>query len=79
MLVLRQLESGPWFSSPQLIIRQIGVRETMPPCFIERPGGTDEPVGVIGQHVGLSDPYYFSKLFKSCFGVSPTRLRGRRG
>jgi AraC-like DNA-binding protein len=37
--------------------------------------GTDEPVGAIGRHVGLSDPYYFSKLFKSCFGVSPARLR----
>jgi AraC family transcriptional regulator, arabinose operon regulatory protein len=39
--------------------------------------GTDEPVATIGKHVGLSDPYYFSKLFKSCFGVCPTRLRKR--
>jgi AraC-like DNA-binding protein len=40
--------------------------------------GTDEPVGVIGRHVGLSDPYYFSKLFKRCFGVCPARSRGSR-
>jgi AraC family transcriptional regulator of arabinose operon len=39
--------------------------------------GTDEPVAAIGRYVGLSDPYYFSKLFKSCFGVCPTSLRRR--
>jgi AraC-like DNA-binding protein len=42
MLSIRHLESGPWYSSPRLIIRGIGLRETMPPCFIERPHGTGD-------------------------------------
>ncbi len=37
--------------------------------------GTAEPVGEIGRRVGYSDPYYFSKHFKACFGVPPSRLR----
>lgn len=37
--------------------------------------GTDEPVGEIGRRVGYADPYYFSKHFKACFGVPPSRLR----
>ena len=37
--------------------------------------GTELPLGEIGRSVGCPDPYYFSKLFKQSFGVSPSRLR----
>ncbi len=32
-------------------------------------------VAEVGYQVGVGDPYYFSKLFKSFFGVSPTKYR----
>ncbi len=36
---------------------------------------TDSPVSEIGYQVGFSDPYYFSRAFKKCFGVSPKQWR----
>ncbi len=36
---------------------------------------SDEPVSVIGQRVGLADPNYFCRAFKSVMGVSPTEYR----
>jgi AraC family L-rhamnose operon transcriptional activator RhaR len=36
---------------------------------------TDQPVGEIGVRVGWSDPNYFSRRFKSVFGVTPTAYR----
>jgi len=36
--------------------------------------GTALGVGEIGQRVGYDDPYHFSKLFKSCFGMPPSRF-----
>ena len=32
-------------------------------------------VAEVGYQVGIGDPYYFSKSFKSFFGVSPTKYR----
>ena len=34
-------------------------------------------VGEIGRHVGYDDPYYFSKHFKDCFGMPPSRFAKR--
>lgn len=31
------------------------------------------PVGEVGRRVGYDDPYYFSKHFKACFGLPPSR------
>lgn len=36
---------------------------------------TDQPVGEIGIRVGWSDPNYFSRRFKSVFGVTPSAYR----
>lgn len=36
---------------------------------------TSLAVGIIGQRVGYDDPYYFSKLFKSHTGMTPSSLR----
>lgn len=36
---------------------------------------TDDPVGRIGQLVGVEDPHYFSKIFKERMGVSPNKYR----
>ncbi len=36
---------------------------------------TDDTIGEIGSSVGIKDPYYFSKLFKKSFGVSPRKYR----
>ncbi|MCE9543587.1 MAG: AraC family transcriptional regulator, partial [Verrucomicrobia bacterium] len=32
-------------------------------------------IGEIGQRVGFDDPYHFSKLFKTYFGMPPSSLR----
>lgn len=32
-------------------------------------------IAEVGYQVGVGDPYYFSKLFKSFFGMSPTKYR----
>ena len=32
-------------------------------------------VAEVGYKVGVGDPYYFSKLFKSFFGISPAKYR----
>lgn len=37
---------------------------------------TDWSVKEIAGAVGLSDPYYFSRLFKKMMGCSPTAYRG---
>lgn len=37
--------------------------------------GTMLDIGRIGERVGYDDPYHFSKLFKRCLGVSPSRFR----
>ncbi|MGG4034304.1 AraC family transcriptional regulator [Paenibacillus cisolokensis] len=37
---------------------------------------TDWSVKEIASAVGLSDPYYFSRLFKKMMGCSPTAYRG---
>lgn len=39
MLSIRSFPAQPFFSGPRLQIRAIGIRETMPPCSIERPQG----------------------------------------
>ena len=35
----------------------------------------DLPVGKIGESVGFTDPYYFSRLFKKMMGTSPRSYR----
>ncbi|HEV7302302.1 MAG TPA: AraC family transcriptional regulator [Tepidisphaeraceae bacterium] len=42
MLSIRHLQSQPWYRGPGLEIRGIGINETMPPSFIERPAGTGD-------------------------------------
>ena len=36
---------------------------------------TDQPIKEIGQKVGLSDPYYFSRVFHKIMGQSPSEYR----
>jgi YesN/AraC family two-component response regulator len=36
---------------------------------------SDVPVQQIAQTVGIADPFYFSRVFKKQFGVSPTEYR----
>ena len=36
---------------------------------------TDCPIGEIGESLGFSDPYYFSRLFKKTMGLSPRAYR----
>lgn len=36
-------------------------------------------VAEVGYKVGVGDPYYFSKLFKSFFGISPAKYRAGKG
>ncbi len=38
---------------------------------------TDLPVAVIGERVGMTDPYGFSRSFKRVVGISPARFRER--
>lgn len=40
---------------------------------------TTMPIAEVGQSVGLSDPYHFSKLFRRHVGISPTEFRQRHG
>ena len=40
MLKVRYLSAEPLFHTPRLSIRGVGVREVMPPCFVQRPEGT---------------------------------------
>ncbi len=37
---------------------------------------THIPVGEIGKMVGIDDPYYFSRIFKRKYHMTPTRYRG---
>lgn len=36
---------------------------------------SDAPVQQIAETVGIADPYYFSRVFKKQFGISPTQYR----
>ncbi|MGW9319872.1 helix-turn-helix domain-containing protein [Paenibacillus chitinolyticus] len=36
---------------------------------------SDAPVQQIAQAVGIADPFYFSRVFKKQFGISPTKYR----
>jgi AraC family transcriptional regulator, transcriptional activator of pobA len=38
---------------------------------------TDLPVGEVARRVGMSDPGYFSRLFRRTHGISPRNWRGR--
>jgi AraC family transcriptional activator of pobA len=38
---------------------------------------TDMPVGEIARRVGMSDPGYFSRLFRRTHGTSPRQWRAR--
>ena len=38
---------------------------------------TELPVGEIARRVGMSDPGYFSRLFRRTHGTSPREWRGR--
>ena len=38
---------------------------------------TELPVGEIARRVGMSDPGYFSRLFRRTHGTSPRQWRGR--
>ena len=38
-----------------------------------------EPVGVIAERVGIGNEFYFSRLFKLNFGVSPAKYRSEAG
>jgi YesN/AraC family two-component response regulator len=39
---------------------------------------SSEPINEIAEQVGFPDPYYFSKVFKSIEGLSPTLFRKRQ-
>lgn len=36
---------------------------------------SDEPISLISYELGYEDPNYFSRLFRSCFGLSPQKYR----
>lgn len=36
-------------------------------------------IGEVGERVGYDDPYYFSKHFKACLGMPPSRFKNRGG
>ncbi|MGG0811306.1 helix-turn-helix domain-containing protein [Paenibacillus alvei] len=38
---------------------------------------SDAPVQQIAQTVGIADPFYFSRVFKKQFGISPTEYRAK--
>nr|WP_275446364.1 AraC family transcriptional regulator [Paenibacillus sp. ACRSA] len=38
---------------------------------------SDVPVQLIAQAVGITDPFYFSRVFKKRVGISPTQYRGK--
>jgi AraC-like DNA-binding protein len=40
--------------------------------------GTDWTVTEIASSVGIEDPYYFSRLFKTFMGIPPAHFRKRR-
>jgi AraC-like DNA-binding protein len=40
---------------------------------------TTKPIAEVGQSVGLSDPYHFSKLFRRHVGIAPSEYRQRHG
>jgi AraC-like DNA-binding protein len=40
---------------------------------------TTMPIAEVGQSVGLSDPYHFSKLFRRHVGIAPSDYRQRHG
>jgi AraC family transcriptional activator of pobA len=40
---------------------------------------TELPVAEVARRVGMSDPGYFSRLFRRAHGTSPREWRGRRG
>lgn len=39
---------------------------------------TEKTIKVIGEELGYSDPYYFSRLFKKVIGISPKQYRDSR-
>ena len=57
MRSLRYLHPSPLFVSSDLQIRGIGVREAMPPCFIERPRGTADYLFML-----FYDPVEFGRV-----------------
>lgn len=40
---------------------------------------TDDKIYQIAHHVGFADPYYFSRLFRKCTGLSPQQYRQLHG
>jgi AraC-like DNA-binding protein len=40
---------------------------------------TDEPIAEIGARVGLTDPFYFSRLFRQLVGMPPRLYRQTYG
>jgi len=42
MLKIRYLAESPLFRAASLCIRGIGIREVMPPCYVQRPQGTGD-------------------------------------
>lgn len=45
-------------------------------CF--KLDNTEKTIKVIGEELGYSDPYYFSRLFKKVIGISPKQYRESR-
>ena len=39
---------------------------------------TEYPVKQIASHLGIEDPYYFSRMFTKIIGVSPVKYRSRK-
>jgi AraC-like DNA-binding protein len=48
-------------------------------CACEKLAGTDLSVKQIAAQIGYGDPLYFSRLFKSVTGLSPSAYRGQDG
>ncbi len=84
-LTLEALAAGAGLS-PAHFCTQFRQHFGIPPvaCLVQRRmraaaallKGTNLPVGEVGSRVGCGDPFYFSKLFKNCFGKPPSQFRG---
>jgi AraC-like DNA-binding protein len=69
LLVLFRESTGGGVIAYQTSLRMVRARQLL--------DGSTAPVSEIASHLGYSDPYYFSRIFRRVHGMSPSRYRGR--
>ena len=60
--------------APMVYLKQVRLREAQ-----TRLVTTSQSIAQISQSVGYADPFHFSRLFKSEFGISPLQYRKQIG